>query len=132
MHCNHYMQGQRKCELFYQEALRLRPNYTAAWTNLGLVMINTGIAYICIHTYILINTLCQTYTLQSCTHALAFISFIGWSSIFYVYEYQVLFSNRITIIVILYLGLQYCYQTIVALFVVDLICLLSTVTCDSD
>ncbi|XP_064394194.1 protein O-mannosyl-transferase Tmtc2-like isoform X2 [Halichondria panicea] len=33
--------GQRRCELFYHEALRLRPNYTAAWTNLGLVMINT-------------------------------------------------------------------------------------------
>ncbi len=36
------MQGVRKCELFYREALRIRPNYTAAWTNLGLVLLNTG------------------------------------------------------------------------------------------
>ena len=36
------LQGMRKCEVFYREALRLRPNYTAAWTNLGLVLLNTG------------------------------------------------------------------------------------------
>ncbi|XP_065178329.1 protein O-mannosyl-transferase TMTC4-like [Sycon ciliatum] len=33
-------QGQRACELHFREAIRLRPNYTSAWTNLGLVILN--------------------------------------------------------------------------------------------
>ena len=37
-----HTQGNRRCELFYRQALQLRPNYTAAWTNLGLVLLNTG------------------------------------------------------------------------------------------
>ena len=38
----HTMQGNLRCELFYRQAIQLRPNYTAAWTNLGLVLLNTG------------------------------------------------------------------------------------------
>jgi hypothetical protein len=33
--------GLRKCEQFYRQAIQLRPHYTAAWTNLGLVLLNT-------------------------------------------------------------------------------------------
>ena len=32
----------RACERSYREAIRLRPHYAAAWTNLGLVLLNTG------------------------------------------------------------------------------------------
>lgn len=35
-------QGNRTCEAFYRMAVQLRPQYTAAWTNLGLVLLNTG------------------------------------------------------------------------------------------
>ncbi|XP_065840870.1 protein O-mannosyl-transferase TMTC2-like [Oscarella lobularis] len=33
--------GLRACERSYREAIRLRPHYAAAWTNLGLVLLNT-------------------------------------------------------------------------------------------
>ncbi|XP_065886596.1 protein O-mannosyl-transferase TMTC4-like isoform X2 [Dysidea avara] len=32
--------GQRRCEVYYREALHLRPHYIAAWNNLGLVLLN--------------------------------------------------------------------------------------------
>jgi hypothetical protein len=35
-------QGDRRCEMFYRNAIRLKPNYASAWTNLGLVLVNTG------------------------------------------------------------------------------------------
>jgi hypothetical protein len=38
------LQGLRKCEQFYRQAIQLRPHYTAAWTNLGLVLLNTGLS----------------------------------------------------------------------------------------
>jgi tetratricopeptide (TPR) repeat protein len=34
--------GNRSCEEFYKEALRLKPDYTLALVNLGLVYLNTG------------------------------------------------------------------------------------------
>jgi len=38
-------QGNRTCEAFYRMAVQLRPQYTAAWTNLGLVLLNTGASF---------------------------------------------------------------------------------------
>ena len=35
-------QGDRRCEKFYRNAIKLRPQYSSAWANLGLVLINTG------------------------------------------------------------------------------------------
>lgn len=37
-----FHQGLLACEKHYREALRLRPQYVAAWENLGLVLLNTG------------------------------------------------------------------------------------------
>ena len=37
-----FLKGKRRCEQYYREAIKLRPNYTLAWTNLGLVLFNTG------------------------------------------------------------------------------------------
>ena len=39
-----FLQGDRRCELSYREAIRLRPQYSSAWANLGLVLINTGLS----------------------------------------------------------------------------------------
>ena len=41
-YCYSYLQGQRKCEVYYREAIRIRPHYVAAWNNLGFVILNMG------------------------------------------------------------------------------------------
>ena len=37
-----FSQGDYQCEYYYREALRINPNYTMAWSNLGLVLLNTS------------------------------------------------------------------------------------------